>query len=402
MPNELDIAKGIRDGELPSPQKFGDNLWLFAMRITGTGTAYRSKLDEFVFRDPDIFLTDEFLERCQGLPVIVQHPKSNKLDSKEFAERAVGAIMLPFLRDCEVWGVARVYDQQTAEAMQNWRLSTSPAVVMRKDDSRSMEVKDGRTLVLEGEPYLIDHLAICEEGVWDKDGDAGPGIDVQQTIGEATMADDKGGGTELDKMLAKLDDCMSKFDSGMEKIGDLHSRMDALERGARDEADDEPGRQPGKAKQVVADRNKKRGDDDDTKPGYVNAMGDAQAKADNAFSAWGERAPRWLQGESLMDFRRRLLGHHLRHSKRYAGSDLSTITDAQIFSNVEAQVYADSIEASTAPESIGPGRLRAVSERTPAGHSVVRYYGDPAAWMDQFAGARRYVTKIARPQDFRH
>jgi hypothetical protein len=171
MPNELDIAKAIRDGELPSPQKFGDNLWLFAMRITGTGTAYRSKLDEFVFRDPDIFLTDEFLERCQGLPVIVQHPKSNKLDSKEFAERAVGAIMLPFLRDCEVWGVARIYDQQTAEAMQNWRLSTSPAVVMRKDDSRSMEVRDGRTLVLEGEPYLIDHLAICEEGVWDKAGD---------------------------------------------------------------------------------------------------------------------------------------------------------------------------------------------------------------------------------------
>ena len=80
MPNELDIARGIRDGDLPSPQKFGDNLWLFAMRITGTGTAYRSKLDELVFRDPDIFLTEDFLERCQGLPVIVQHPKNDKLE----------------------------------------------------------------------------------------------------------------------------------------------------------------------------------------------------------------------------------------------------------------------------------------------------------------------------------
>jgi len=103
-----------------------------------------------------------------------------------------------------------------------------------------------------------------------------------------------------------------------------------------------------------------------------------------------------------MDFRRRLLGHHLKHSKRYAGSDLSTITDAQIFANVEDQVYADSIVASMAPESIGPGRLRLISERTAAGHTINKFYGHPTAWMNQFSGARRYVTKIARPQDFRH
>ena len=180
----------------------------------------------------------------------------------------------------------------------------------------------------------------------------------------------------------------------------MHSRLDALE--SRHD-DDEPGRQPGNAKQVVADRAKRRGDDDDTKPGYSAAMGEAQAKADNAFSAWGERAPRWLQGELLMDFRRRLLGHHLKHSKRYAGSDLSTITDSQIFTNVEDQVYGDSIAASTAPESIGPGRLRMMTERSAAGHSINRFYGHPAAWMDYFAGGqRRFVTRIARPQDFRH
>ena len=129
--------------------------------------------------------------------------------------------MLPFLRDCEVWGVARIYDEQVAEAMKNWQLSTSPAVVIRKGESRSTELKDGGTLVLEGEPYLLDHLAICEEGVWDKAGDAGAGIDVHQlTRGEeSTMADDNEDGTALDKVLkgigdvaAALDDCVKRME----------------------------------------------------------------------------------------------------------------------------------------------------------------------------------------------
>jgi 8-oxo-dGTP pyrophosphatase MutT (NUDIX family) len=86
---ETEVAQAMMLGELPSPQFFR-NVWLFAIRITGTGTSFRSKDSEYVYRPPENYLTDEFLARCNGLSVIVDHPKAAVLDSKEFKKRNVG------------------------------------------------------------------------------------------------------------------------------------------------------------------------------------------------------------------------------------------------------------------------------------------------------------------------
>ena len=41
---------------------------------------------------------------------------------------------------------------------------------------------DGSNLLVEGSPSFVDHLAICEKGVWDKGGDAsGIRIDSEAT-----------------------------------------------------------------------------------------------------------------------------------------------------------------------------------------------------------------------------
>ena len=45
--DELGVAKAMRDGELTSPQRYG-NFMLVALRVTGTGASYRPQLDEFV------------------------------------------------------------------------------------------------------------------------------------------------------------------------------------------------------------------------------------------------------------------------------------------------------------------------------------------------------------------
>jgi hypothetical protein len=48
-------------------------------------------------------------------------------------------------------------------------MSTSPAVVFRDMAvNQNMTLENGQTLLVEGEPPLFDHLAICEEGVWDR------------------------------------------------------------------------------------------------------------------------------------------------------------------------------------------------------------------------------------------
>jgi 8-oxo-dGTP pyrophosphatase MutT (NUDIX family) len=240
--DELGVAQAVRDGALTSPQRY-ENVALVAMRITGTGMAYREGLKEHVWRDPDLYLNERFLARCQGLPVVIEHPEGNVLDSDEFASRVVGAIMLPFVKQNEVWGIAKVYDASTIRVIEDHRLSTSPAVVFRESSANTTEtMDDGSTLLIEGKPSLLDHLAICEQGVWDKGGSPTgvattatgeppvSDIDPNATVDPSAKADqtpDATGADKLDKVLERLDS--------------MASRLDALDQAAgSNEADPDP------------------------------------------------------------------------------------------------------------------------------------------------------------------
>ena len=172
--NELGVAEAIRDGRLTSPQRY-ENVWLFAIRITGTGVSYRPSLKEFVYRNPELYLNPVFLARCNGLQVIWIHPPKATLDSTEFVKRTIGAIFVPYIKGEDVWGIAKVYDDGAAQAMIEEDLSTSPTVVFKGKDpknvNRKVTLDDGRVVLIEGDPTLLDHVAICSAGVWDKGGD---------------------------------------------------------------------------------------------------------------------------------------------------------------------------------------------------------------------------------------
>jgi 8-oxo-dGTP pyrophosphatase MutT (NUDIX family) len=169
--NELDVARAIAEGRLMSPVHY-ENVWLFAMRITGTGAAYRAGLKEFVWREPAEWLNDDFLARCNGLQVIWVHPAKATLDSQEFARRSIGAIFLPYLKGEDVWGVAKVYDDEAAQQMRDSQVSTSPTVVFGPESgAERLTLESGQRVLIEGKPRLLDHVAICAAGVWDKGGD---------------------------------------------------------------------------------------------------------------------------------------------------------------------------------------------------------------------------------------
>ena len=181
--DELGVARAMAEGRLASPQRY-ENMWLFAIRITGTGVAYRHSRKEFVWRDPSIYLNDEFLARCNGLAVIWEHPEKSLLNGKEFTERAVGSVMLPFIpgpgflaisskaRPDDVWAIAKIHDDEAAEDMDKNLMSTSPAVNFADPtENDKIKLEDGRVMLIEGKPSLLDHIAICPHGVWDKGGD---------------------------------------------------------------------------------------------------------------------------------------------------------------------------------------------------------------------------------------
>lgn len=177
--DELELARAMRDGAVISPQRIG-NLTLFAIRITGTGMAYRASIDEYVWRDPSIYMNGDFLERCQGLPVILDHPEKAVLDTKEYGERVIGAVFLPYLvpDQNEVWAIVRVHDAAAARAIERGEFSTSPCVVLG-EGSEKQPMGDGNTVLIEGRPWLLDHIAITTQspGVWDK-GQGYEGIKV--------------------------------------------------------------------------------------------------------------------------------------------------------------------------------------------------------------------------------
>ena len=275
---ELEVARSIRDGALPSPTTFG-SMALFALRVTGTGLSYRSAHDELVWRDPSIYLNDEFLARCNGLPVIWEHPTEvASLDSKEFGTRVIGTVMLPYIRDEDVWCIARIYDAESIKLMSDGQLSTSPSVVFKPTDGNEKRLTDdGQPILIEGTPSYLDHLAVCAVGVWDKEG---PPTGVQNdtlTEGATAMADEK---EKAAADAARHDEALSKMDARLDAaLSKMDAMMDAFEKERKDAKRHDAARKDkfGKRRdgESYADWSKRHDEDE-------NAMKDALRKDSDA------------------------------------------------------------------------------------------------------------------------
>lgn len=217
---EIQVAKQIRDGIVQSPYKFM-NMWLVNLRITGTGLSYRSNEKEYVWRSPQTYLNPHFLERCSGVPVIIDHPDGGKLENVGTQSRIVGTVMLPYIRGDEVWGVCRIYGKEIIDFIQDdtTEISTSPSVVFC-GESGSVDVPDvmGKdNFYIEGTPFLIDHVALVPLGVWDKGGKPS-GVEVTtQPENEQMSAIVK----------AAVD---AAFKPTMENLEKLSGRLDDMER----------------------------------------------------------------------------------------------------------------------------------------------------------------------------
>ena len=175
MINELQVAERIADGTLPSPQQLGAS-WYWAIRISGVGAAWRESENEFCWREPAVWLTPEMCARAASLPVLVDHPEKGTLNSREFAMRAVGTTVLGYVRGDELWAIARILDAGANEILLAGAYEdTSPAVIFAPGTGARIEI-DGKPLLLEPEPMLFDHVALCSKGTWTRDGP--PGVET--------------------------------------------------------------------------------------------------------------------------------------------------------------------------------------------------------------------------------
>ncbi|EIS7898341.1 NUDIX domain-containing protein [Escherichia coli] len=428
--NETEVAALIADGTLSSPQYF-INMWMFAIRVTGTGVTWRSADQQMTFRNPDDYLTPEFLQRVAGLPLIWLHPEKNTLDSDEFAKRVIGTLTNSWVADNgEVWAIARVYDAEAAEIMATRQLSTSPTVKF-VEVPKSIIV-DGQPLLVEPSPELLDHVAICEQGVWDKLL-APTGVKSDSIPNEAEIMDEE----KIVALINKaIDARMAKADS---EAADLKAKADAEEAAKKEKAEAEAKEaeeakakadEEAKAAKAKADEgelkkleHEAKGEDDrlererkererekadsqlrqeiaelrsriptELSDEERNEVADAQVKADSVFSCFGKRAPVPLSGEKPLSYRRRLMIQLQEHSPDFKSVDLSSIADSALLNVAEKQIYADAQKSASL--SVGPGMLREIKRADATGRQISTFEGDPAATWAPFQSGKRQVTSF--------
>lgn len=456
--NELGVARAMAAGKLTSPQRY-ENISLFNIRITGTGAAYRSRLKEFVWRDASIYLNDDFLARCNGLPVIYEHPEKAVLNSKEFANLVVGTVFVPYIKGDEVWAIVKIWDDATIDEMEDEQLSTSPAVVF-KDPTVNTRLgnEDGSTTLIEGDPSLLDHIAICAQGVWDKGGKprgiesanlttAGEELAMADEDKKSEVKDDADAGEKLDKILVGLDSAHKRFDAIEERMDAEKTRMDGFEKFRKDseeekdsKKDADDGKMKEEAKELVADKKKdseeeekkkdskkdedeammdKKKDADEEKDDKKAdsdmasiraaiadmakripadrsdedraAFADAQVRADEVFNALGQRAPAPMQGERLMDYKRRLANKLKPHSKAWKDVKIEAFADDAGFGVVEQQIYADAVQAANSPVGLAENTILGRSRRLSTGHDETRFVGN-TSFVRSFSRQGRRVT----------
>jgi hypothetical protein len=436
--NELEAAYEVRDGNLPSPYVH-ENITLFALRVTGVGMAYRSSIDEFVWRDPELFLTDKFVSRVAGLPLIWEHPEAHKLDSEEFANRVIGSLMFGYIKDQEVWGIARVYDDLAIKLMSDGQLSTSPLVVFGPTDGNKTRIINDDELLIEGLPSTFCHLAVCAEGVWDK-GQTPSGVQNDNlTEKEPAMADDKVKSEE--KMDSEMPAWAKSFSDSMNARMDAFEKKDPKADAEEDEEDEEDedfkkkSAKDDKAKadtteeeeravkKAEADSKAKADAGKDMETAYAdsvkrfeteiaalkaqmprdlsdddrNAIAVAKSRADSAYGAVGKNAPHEMLGETPLAYRRRLAVGLQTHSKDWNGIPLRDLPEAA-FNNAETSIYADAAAYSRSPQDLPANELREIKSVTPHGHRVSTYVGSPSAWMSAFGPAVHMRARFIRTE----
>ncbi|EOC9629717.1 NUDIX hydrolase [Enterobacter ludwigii] len=403
---EFEAAQYIRDGTLASPVKFS-NMWLVNLRITGTGAAYRYGLKEFVWRDPNLYLNEEFLLRCNGLPVLYDHADKAPMSEEEFKKRIVGSVMLPYIKGDEVWAIVRIYVKEIVDKIINEETSTSPSVIFGGESGCTERSEGDSNFLIEGVPFLLDHIAVVTKdhgsrGVWDKNG-IPEGIEVTnkgdiemdkeelQSLLKKAVSDALGGvNTTLEAMSARMDaqdkwiKARQDADDKAKQDAEEKEKAEAEEKDKQDAEEKERQDEEEKAKQDEADADEKAKQDEEEKSREDSAMTEARVRCDSAYTACGKKAPEPFSGEKSLDYRKRALIALQKYSPDNKDVNIRAISDAAVLNILEKAIYGDARKSIEEEMKNVKGNLHQRVRNDDAGRRIVEYVGDPNAWLSAF------------------
>jgi hypothetical protein len=211
---------------------------------------------------------------------------------------------------------------------------------------------------------------------------------VRKDAEEAAMA-----GEKLDKVIAHLDS--------------LGKRMDEWEKSKSKDEEGEGEIEKGKPRELGAD-SQVRKDSAETleeienhklkigptyKVAADSVLAEIQSEAQRASDAWAKQTVHPWEGESVTAYRRRVAKEHQQHSPLWKDVDLHTLS-GQALRNATAQIFTDSIAASSDPKSYPDTLIERIHVDHQTGQRMITFHGNPSAWTNQFKSGRQFVTKF--------
>lgn len=171
-----------------------------------------------------------------------------------------------------------------------------------------------------------------------------------------------------------------RADAAAKKDSEEKAKKDSEEKARKDAEERE---REDKARKDAATR------EDADRPKFI----EIQRTVDEIAQAFGDNAgpPRWMHGETVGDYTRRLLTKYKPHSKAWKDKDLTQVHDS-VLDIATAAIRADAIAAAALPE-FQSGKLIARESKDKYGRTITKFYGDAriAAAPFSFNGLIRRV-----------
>lgn len=124
------------------------------------------------------------------------------------------------------------------------------------------------------------------------------------------------------------------------------------------------------------------------------ALADAQAAADEVFTALGERAPAPFATETADAYQRRMAVKLKVMSPRFKDANIYAVADSVAFQHTLEGIYSDAMAAARSPAFVPEGRLLPLDKSRGDGHRVTEYAGSSRTWMLPMSGVAQGVEAI--------
>jgi hypothetical protein len=117
-------------------------------------------------------------------------------------------------------------------------------------------------------------------------------------------------------------------------------------------------------------------------------------KVDPLFKPFNRSAPRFMENETPVSYRKRLATNLQQHAPSMMDINLRD-TRGAAFDLIEKQIYDEARQEAVRPSNIPKGEMRELRKYDATGRPFIEFHGSPSAWMSDFSnGAKRRLMGI--------